>query len=108
MRITLCFAAVVLTAVACREPAQPAQPAAAPPPSGPALNEIQQGVIKAHIKMLSSDLFEGRAPSTRGGTLAAEYLANQLMAIGIEPAGENGTYFQEVPIIESTVAAALP
>jgi Zn-dependent M28 family amino/carboxypeptidase len=100
MRITLCLAAVLLTAAGCREPAQPA---AAPPPSTPALNEIQQGVIKAHIKMLSSDLFEGRAPSTRGGALAAEYLADQLMAMGIEPAGENGTYFQEVPIIESTV-----
>jgi Zn-dependent M28 family amino/carboxypeptidase len=100
MRITLCLAAVLLTAAGCREPAQRA---AAPPPSTPALNEIQQGVIKAHIKMLSSDLFEGRAPSTRGGALAAEYLADQLMAMGIEPAGENGTYFQEVPIIESTV-----
>ena len=36
--------------------------------------------------MLSHDLFEGRAPSTRGGTLAAEYLADQLTAMGIEPA----------------------
>jgi Zn-dependent M28 family amino/carboxypeptidase len=100
MRITLCLAAVVLIA-ACRQPDRPA--AETTPNTGPALNEIQPGLIKAHIKMLSSDSFEGRAPSTRGGTLAAEYLANQLMAIGIEPAGENSTYFQEVPIIESTV-----
>jgi Zn-dependent M28 family amino/carboxypeptidase len=100
MRITLCLAAVVLIA-ACRQPDPPA--AETTPNTGPALNEIQPRLIQAHIKMLSSDVFEGRAPSTRGGTLAAEYLANQLMAIGIEPAGENGTYFQEVPIIESVV-----
>jgi Zn-dependent M28 family amino/carboxypeptidase len=100
MRITLCLAALMLIA-ACRQPDPPAAETVSS--TGPALNEIQSDFIEAHIKMLSSDLFEGRAPSTRGGTLAAEYLANQLMAIGIAPAGENGTYFQQVPIIESTV-----
>ncbi len=53
--------------------------------------------------MLSHDLMEGRAPSTRGGTLAAEYLATQLATAGIEPAGDNGTYLQQVPIVESVV-----
>jgi Zn-dependent M28 family amino/carboxypeptidase len=46
---------------------------------------------------------EGRAPSTRGGTLAAEYLATQLAVLGVEPGGDNGTYLQQVPIVESTV-----
>ena len=53
--------------------------------------------------MLSHDLMEGRAPSTRGGTLAAEYLATQLAAMGLEPAGDSGTYLQQVPIVESVV-----
>ena len=53
--------------------------------------------------MLSHDLMEGRAPSTRGGALAAEYLATELATLGIAPAGENGTYFQQVPIVESVV-----
>jgi Zn-dependent M28 family amino/carboxypeptidase len=53
--------------------------------------------------MLSHDLMEGRAPSTRGGTLAAEYLATQLGALGLEPGGDNGTYLQQVPIVESVV-----
>jgi Zn-dependent M28 family amino/carboxypeptidase len=90
---------VILPAIACRE----APPPAAPAPSGPALNEISDAVIKEHVKVLASDEFEGRAPSTKGGTLAAEYIANQLKTIGIEPAGDNGTYFQEVPIVESVV-----
>ena len=53
--------------------------------------------------MLSSDLLEGRAPSTRGGTLAAEYLATELAAMGLAPGGDNGTFLQQVPIVESTV-----
>lgn len=71
--------------------------------AGPALNEVQEGPLKAHIQMLSHDLMEGRAPSTRGGALAAEYLATELATLGIAPAGENGTYFQQVPIVESVV-----
>ena len=53
--------------------------------------------IDAHLRFLSSDLLEGRAPGTRGGRLAAEYIATQLRAYGVEP-GVNGSYFQPVPI----------
>ena len=80
----------------------PAPPAAAPP-AGPAENEINAASLTAHLQMLSSDLFEGRAPSTRGGKLAEEYLAAQMAALGLQPAGDNGTFFQQVPIVESTV-----
>ena len=82
--------------------AGPAPPAAAPP-AGPAENEINAASLTAHLRMLSSDLFEGRAPSTRGGKLAEEYLATQMAALGLQPAGDNGTFFQQVPIVESTV-----
>ena len=53
--------------------------------------------IDAHLRFLSSDLLEGRAPGTRGGRLAAEYIASQLRAYGVEP-GVNGSYFQPVQI----------
>jgi Zn-dependent M28 family amino/carboxypeptidase len=76
------------------------EPAAA---GGPALEEIQGAHIAAHLRFLSDDLLEGRAPATRGGQLAAEYLAAQLAAIGFAPGGDNGTYFQQVPIVESVV-----
>src|SRR5919108_6388619 len=100
MRTRILSLALIVFAVACRS-----EPLTAPAPtlSGPALNEITDAVIKEHVKTLSSDEFEGRAPSTKGGALAAQYLADELKSIGIEPAGENGTYFQEVPIIESVV-----
>jgi Zn-dependent M28 family amino/carboxypeptidase len=71
--------------------------------SGVALDEIRADRIAAHLKFLSHDLLEGRAPSTRGGSLAAEYLASQLAVIGFAPGGDNNTYFQDVPIVESIV-----
>ncbi|MEO6086754.1 MAG: hypothetical protein ABIQ18_26930, partial [Umezawaea sp.] len=53
--------------------------------------------IDAHLRFLSSDLLEGRAPATRGGRLAAEYIASQLRAYGVAP-GAGASYFQKVPI----------
>lgn len=62
--------------------------------------------VAPHIRILSSDLFEGRAPSTRGGALAAQYLASQLALVGYSPAGDNGMYFQHVPVLESVIEPA--
>ena len=78
--------------------------APSPTASGPALDEIEAAQLAAHLKFLSHDLLEGRAPSTRGGDLAAEYLAAQLALVGFEPGAANGTYFQQVAVVESLVA----
>ncbi len=66
-------------------------------PAGAQLTRIGTREIDAHLRFLSSDLLEGRAPATRGGRLAAEYIASQLESFGVEP-GASGSYFQEVPI----------
>lgn len=58
---------------------------------------ITAAEVDAHLRFLSSDLLEGRAPATRGGQLAAEYIASELREDGIAP-GVNGSYFQDVPI----------
>jgi Zn-dependent M28 family amino/carboxypeptidase len=58
---------------------------------------ITTAEIDGHLRFLSSDLLEGRAPATRGGRLASEYIASQLRAAGVEP-GANGGWFQRVPI----------
>src|ERR1700733_7541902 len=54
--------------------------------------------IRAHVRFLSLDLLEGRGPGTRGGELAAEYIATQFALAGVEPAGDDGSYFQRVPL----------
>src|SRR3954468_23169795 len=58
---------------------------------------ITTAEIDGDLRFLSSDLLEGRAPATRGGLLASEYIASQLRAAGVEP-GVNGSWFQRVPI----------
>ncbi|HYH07297.1 MAG TPA: M28 family peptidase [Thermoanaerobaculia bacterium] len=59
--------------------------------------------IRAHTKFLSSDLLEGRGPGTRGDALATSYLAAQLEAMGLAPAGDNGTFFQKVSLLGITM-----
>src|SRR5256714_4900508 len=54
--------------------------------------------IDAHLRFLSSDLLEGRAPATRGGRLAEEYIAAQLKTFGVRPGVGDSSYFQRVPI----------
>lgn len=71
-----------------------AAPALAGAQRGPRISTAE---IDGHLRFLSSDLLEGRAPATRGGRLATEYVASRLLAAGIEP-GANGSYFQQVPI----------
>ena len=55
--------------------------------------------IREHVRFLSSDWLEGRGVGQRGGDLAAEYIADQFALAGAQPAGENGSYFQRVPLV---------
>ena len=58
--------------------------------------------LRAHLDFLADDALEGRAPGTRGGETAAKYIAAQFERLGLEPAGDSGSYFQRVPIIALT------
>ena len=63
-----------------------------------AASRITPQEIDAHLRFLSSDLLEGRAPATRGGQIAEEYIATQLQAFGVKPGVGDSSYFQRVPI----------
>ncbi len=56
-------------------------------------------VLRGHTVYLADDALEGRAPGTRGGDLAAKYIAAQYARLGLLPAGDDSTYFHRVPII---------
>jgi len=58
----------------------------------------QESRFQAHVEYLASDRLEGRGVGTRGLELAGEYIAEQFAALGLEPAGDDGTYFQTFPI----------
>ena len=61
--------------------------------------EISAERIRAHDRFLASDLLEGRGVGQRGGDIATEYIATQFELAGAKPAGDNGTYFQKVPLV---------
>lgn len=62
-----------------------------------ALDGIRERVVDAHLRFLSHPLLEGRAPGTRGGTLAMEYIRSQFERIGLEPVEH--THLQPVPMV---------
>ena len=68
-----------------------------------ALSAISDDGLRADVKFLASDLLEGRAPSTRGGQLAAEYIASRFAGAGLKPAARADSYFQPVTIVEAKV-----
>ncbi|HEY3626361.1 MAG TPA: M28 family peptidase [Terracidiphilus sp.] len=74
------------------------QVAGVPPAARAAAASIGSEKIRAHVRFLSLDLLEGRGPGTRGDQLAAEYIATQFALDGVQPAGDNQTYFQRVPL----------
>src|SRR5271155_3623105 len=73
----------------------------APQPDLPAgVSAAMQGIearrIAAHVRFLADDLLEGRGTGTRGGDIAAKYIATQFALDGLKPAGDNGGYLQRV------------
>src|SRR5687768_2427090 len=72
---------------------------ALPAGANEAATRIDRASIEAPIRYLASDLLEGRGPATRGDELAQLYLATEMQAIGLEPGGENGTWFQPFDIV---------
>jgi hypothetical protein len=110
MRTYFCSAISLTALLAVSLALEAQQPATLGMPEVPALArvpaEARQAAasidpekIRAHVRFLASDLLEGRGPGTRGGQLAAEYIATQFALAGARPAGENGTYFQTVPLM---------
>ena len=83
--LLLPFAALSVAAAPAPQAIAPADPAAA-------------ARVRGHIEFLSDDLLEGRGTGTRGHEIAAAYVASQFRALGLQPAGDNGSWYQWVPL----------
>ena len=59
---------------------------------------IRPAALRAHMRFLADDMLEGRGTATRGHEIAARYVASQLEALGLRPAGVDGSYYQRVPL----------
>lgn len=51
------------------------------------------------LSVLAADSLEGRGTATRGGAKAARFIAAEFKAAGLEPAGDSGTFLQNVPVV---------
>jgi len=72
---------------------------AAPVLLKPALESLQSDDLLRHIRTLSSDEFEGRAPGTRGEDLTVRYLVDQFRKLGLKPGNPDGSFIQKVPLM---------
>ena len=77
--------------------AAPTDTASVPAPA----DGITASLIGQHIKVLASDEYQGRRPFTAGEEKATAYLAAEFKKLGLQP-GPNGSYFQDVPLVEIT------
>jgi len=68
----------------------------------PALASLSGDRILEHIRALSSDEYEGRAPGSKGEQLAVQYLQDQFRGAGLEAGNPDGTYLQSVPLVGIT------
>jgi Zn-dependent M28 family amino/carboxypeptidase len=68
----------------------------------PALESITTNDLLRHIRILSSDEFEGRAPATKGEDLTVQYLIEQFKQSGLKPGNPDGTFIQKVPLVGIT------
>ena len=77
-------------------------PAGEPNDVTPALSSITEEGLMSHIRVLSSDAFEGRAPGTPGEDSTVAYLESQFKGLGLAPGNPDGTYIQNVGMIGFT------
>jgi Zn-dependent M28 family amino/carboxypeptidase len=106
--MTLSYAAMtrMLRAAALFLLAIPAAAQPIPPSINTAFQAFRPDAVRAHLKFLASDLLEGRGPGTRGDALATSYIAAQFEAMGLQPAGDDGSYFQKVSLLNIGMDAA--
>lgn len=65
--------------------------------------DITTADLEYRLKLIADDSMMGRESGSKGDYVAAEYVASEFERLGLEPAGEGGTYFQTVPFWRATI-----
>ncbi len=90
-------------------PAPTAPDAAATVPAPTSDHAFEPAITAADFaeltRTLASDEFEGRGPGSTGEERTVEYIRAQMQRIGLQP-GNGDSYFQEVPMVETTASTA--
>ena len=67
----------------------------APRPTSP---EISAADLMTRLYIFADDSMQGREAGTIGNVKGTDYIAAEIKKLGLQPAGENGTYFQTIPL----------
>ena len=81
--------------------------ACASPPAEDAPPETAAATMLRHVRVLSSDEFEGRAPGSRGEQLSVDYIRREFERLGLQPGNRDGTWIQPVPMVGITSTPAI-
>jgi Zn-dependent M28 family amino/carboxypeptidase len=71
-----------------------------------AMRAIRGAALRADMGFLANDLLEGRGAATRGHEIAAQFMASQFEGMGLQPGGDRGSFFQQVPMRSARVDEA--
>ena len=107
-RTLLLSLAVVVALAACKKTEAPVAAAPDAAPAAPAhafSTDINEADFAEMVKTLASDEFEGRGPGSVGEEKTVEYIKAQMQRIGLKP-GNGDSYFQDVPMVETTADAS--
>jgi Peptidase family M28 len=69
----------------------------------PGLDTIRADALKGHIFFLASDAMAGRDSMSHEGRIAADYIAGFFYRAGLQPVGDNNTFFQNFPMAEARI-----
>ena len=69
----------------------------------PTSGAISAQDLRTHVYILAADSMMGREAGTRGNVMGTDYIAAEARRIGLQPAGDNGTFFQQIPLVQSGV-----
>ena len=77
-------------------------------PSGPTSAAITAADLRHRLFIYADDSMMGRKAGTEGNMKATAYIASELQRMGVQPGGENGTYFQNVPLLHLQASKTKP
>ncbi|GAB2793988.1 hypothetical protein HNQ93_003815 [Hymenobacter luteus] len=109
MRFATLLTSLILATIllsACTRTPGPTSSTAAKAPGEPLLSAIREDEVKRDLFALADDNFRGRRAGTPDELRAAVWVAERAREAGLEPAGDDGTYFQFYPLRRVTVAAS--
>ncbi len=101
VRVGICATALFLTACTTTNDAD-----VETGPAMPNVGSFSAERMKADVTFLADDLLRGRDTGSEGHRIAANYVAAQFKQLGLAPYGENGGYFQEVPMRTATLKSS--